>query len=261
MKTLSVLLIEDDEIECIKFNRVLDAMDTRFNLTLAKNGEEALRLMQEQSALPDVIFLDLNMPKMNGMEFLKVLKNDAMLKYIPAMILTTSNNQNDILACYKIGIAGYILKPLRYEDYKEKIRIAVDYWEMVDQLIQESDLESKGIYTAVGTYEFGEMLSLVSNLSKNTAITVDELLCVYGEHFFDVLKRDYPQFIALYNDPLEMLSSIENHIHVEVRKIYPDQFGLGLMRKTFLHFDEKGVIETENIADDGTEVKFNIQRL
>jgi len=160
--------------------------------------------------------------------------------------------------------------------------------EMVDQLIQESDLESKGIYTAVGTYEFGEMLSLVSNLSKNTAITVDELLCVYGEHFFDVLKRDYPQFIALYNDPLEMLSSIENHIHVEVRKIYPDaelptfeiiekkenslimiyrssralhQFGLGLMRKTFLHFDEKGVIETENIADDGTEVKFNIQRL
>jgi len=94
--------------------------------------------------------------------------------------------------------------------------------EMVDQLIQESDLESKGIYTAVGTYEFGEMLSLVSNLSKNTAITVDELLCVYGEHFFDVLKRDYPQFIALYNDPLEMLSSIENHIHVEVRKIYPD---------------------------------------
>jgi len=128
MKTLSVLLIEDDEIECIKFNRVLDAMDTRFNLTLAKNGEEALRLMQEQSALPDVIFLDLNMPKMNGMEFLKVLKNDAMLKYIPAMILTTSNNQNDILACYKIGIAGYILKPLRYEDYKEKIRIAVDYW-------------------------------------------------------------------------------------------------------------------------------------
>ncbi|NER17361.1 response regulator [Spongiivirga citrea] len=128
MKTLSILLIEDDEIESIKFKRVLDTMVIKYNLTLAKNGEEALILVQEENKIPDVIFLDLNMPKMNGTEFLKILKNDTALKYIPAMILTTSNNRADILECYAVGIAGYILKPLRYEDYKEKIQVAVEYW-------------------------------------------------------------------------------------------------------------------------------------
>ncbi|MFP2995180.1 response regulator [Spongiivirga sp. MCCC 1A20706] len=128
MKTLSILLIEDDEIETIKFKRVLDSMNIKYNLTLSKNGEEALTILQEENKTPDVIFLDLNMPKMNGTEFLKILKKNAALKYIPAMILTTSNNRTDILECYTIGIAGYILKPLRYEDYKEKIKIAVAYW-------------------------------------------------------------------------------------------------------------------------------------
>jgi len=128
MKTLSILLIEDDEIESIKFTRVLSAMDTKHTVTIAKNGEEALHIMQEENTIPDVIFLDLNMPKMNGIEFLKIIKSDDTLKYIPAMLLTTSNNRKDILACYTIGIAGYILKPLRYEDYKEKIKLAVAYW-------------------------------------------------------------------------------------------------------------------------------------
>ena len=68
------------------------------------------------------------MPKMNGIEFLSILKSDENLRYIPAIILTTSKNQKDLLECYKIGIAGYVLKPLKYEDYILKIQNLLDYW-------------------------------------------------------------------------------------------------------------------------------------
>lgn len=70
------------------------------------------------------------MPKINGIEFLGILKNDERLKYIPTIILTTSNNQKDLLECYKIGVAGYVLKPLRYEDYVLKIEKLLKYWSM-----------------------------------------------------------------------------------------------------------------------------------
>jgi len=68
------------------------------------------------------------MPKINGIEFLKILKKDKELKYIPTIILTTSSNQKDLLECYKTGIAGYVLKPLKYEDYVSKIDKLLAYW-------------------------------------------------------------------------------------------------------------------------------------
>ena len=157
--------------------------------------------------------------------------------------------------------------------------------EMVDDIITSSDLESEGVYTSIGTYSFSEMLQLLKHLSDRTEISVDQLLLVYGEHFFSVLEDSYPGLIATYKDPIELISSIENHIHVEVRKIYPDaelptfkviekkakklvidytssramhHFGLGLMNKTFEHFNSKAVIELEKIKPDGTEVRFVI---
>ncbi len=160
--------------------------------------------------------------------------------------------------------------------------------EMVDKIISQSQLESGGAYTTVGTYDFSEMLQLVSNLSSNTEIPVDDLLLIYGEHFFDVLRNNYGQMLAKYHGPIEMLASIENHIHVEVRKLYPDaelptftvlqktkdelimvytssramhHFGLGLMNKTFEHFNSKATIVLEKIKEDGTEVKFTIKKL
>ena len=159
--------------------------------------------------------------------------------------------------------------------------------EMVDTIISKSDLTSNGIYTSVGTYSFSEMLQLLQHLNAQTGIEIDTLLLVYGEHFFSVIEKSYPGLLATYKDPIEMLSSIENHIHVEVRKIYPDaelpvfivkektenklimiykssramhHFGLGLMNKTFEHFNAKATIELQKIKEDGTEVRFVITK-
>lgn len=136
MRPLKILLIEDDTIEVMKFNRVLSNLSLQHEILEANNGEEALELLHDTSKRPDIIVLDLNMPKLNGLEFLSILKKDAVLKYIPAIILTTSNNHKDLLECYKIGIAGYILKPLKYEDYIDRIQKLLAYWSC-NELISE----------------------------------------------------------------------------------------------------------------------------
>jgi hypothetical protein len=159
--------------------------------------------------------------------------------------------------------------------------------EMVDAIISQSKLESKGVYTSIGTYSFSELLQLLQNLKIQTGISIDNLLLIYGEHFFSVIETNYKDLLSSYNDPIEMLASIENHIHVEVRKIYTDaelptfiikektkktliliykssrsmhHFGLGLMNKTFEHFNSKATIVLEKIKKDGTEVKFIITK-
>ncbi|MFD1017341.1 MULTISPECIES: response regulator [Winogradskyella] len=134
MKTLNILLIEDDMIEVMKLNRASASLQLKHNITEANNGEEALKILENKDSLPDIILLDLNMPKISGIEFLKILKADERLKYIPTIILTTSNNQRDLLECFKIGIAGYVLKPLKYEDYVFKIDKILSYWS-INELI------------------------------------------------------------------------------------------------------------------------------
>lgn len=128
MKALKILLIEDDMIEVMKFNRVVDNLELKHTIITAKNGEEALSILENKDSLPDIILLDLNMPKINGIEFLNILKQDAVLKYLPTVVLTTSSNERDLMECYTIGIAGYVLKPLKYEDYVSKIEKVLGYW-------------------------------------------------------------------------------------------------------------------------------------
>ncbi len=128
MKKLKILLIEDDQIEVMKLMRAIKRIGGDHQFIEAKNGEEALELLSNQENIPDLVFLDLNMPRLNGLEFLKILKGDEILRYIPTVILTTSNNRKDVLECYKTGVAGYILKPLKYEEYVDKIAKTLDYW-------------------------------------------------------------------------------------------------------------------------------------
>ena len=135
-KSLNILLIEDDTIEVMKFNRVLKSLQLNHKIIEANNGEEALKILQFKENIPDIIVLDLNMPKLNGLEFLAILKDNDVLKYIPAIILTTSSNHKDVLECYKIGIAGYILKPLKYEEYVSSIKRLLDYWSCNELITQ-----------------------------------------------------------------------------------------------------------------------------
>ncbi|MFY0604030.1 MAG: heme NO-binding domain-containing protein [Flavobacteriaceae bacterium] len=157
--------------------------------------------------------------------------------------------------------------------------------EVVDQIIESSNLASGGAYTSVGTYSFSEMLSLLTNLSDISNLSINDLLKVYGHHFFGVIERSYAGILETYKGPLEMISSIESHIHVEVRKIYPDAelpkfsviektdnklileyfssrsmyaFAIGLMEKTFQHYNRSAVITYELLKEDGSHVKFVI---
>ncbi|SNR17014.1 heme NO-binding domain-containing protein [Tenacibaculum jejuense] len=157
--------------------------------------------------------------------------------------------------------------------------------ETVQQIIDESELESNGVYTSVGTYKFNEMVSLLTNLSKATKIAPNDLLRVYGLHFFDALVNNYGSILKSYKGPIELLSSIEGHIHVQVRKLYPDAelpqfetleqtdeklvliyrssrslypFAHGLMEKSFEHYGQNCDIKHELLKEDGSEVRFEI---
>lgn len=127
-KVLNVLLIEDDKIEIMKMHRTLNKLNLKHNIWEANDGEAALKILQDRDHLPDIILLDLNMPKMNGKEFLRNLKSDNQLQFLPTIILSTSSNHMDLLECFKIGIAGYIIKPLKYEEYVDKIEKVFAYW-------------------------------------------------------------------------------------------------------------------------------------
>lgn len=135
VKNLKILLIEDDMIEIMKLNRTISKLEMSHKIIEANNGEEALEILEQKDNLPDIILLDLNMPKINGIEFLGILKKDDVLKYIPTIILTTSNNQKDLLECYKTGVAGYVIKPLKYEDYVSKIEKLLSYWSINELIV------------------------------------------------------------------------------------------------------------------------------
>jgi CheY-like chemotaxis protein len=132
---MNILFIEDDVIETMKLQRTLAKLQYQHSIREAKNGEEALSILQKGNPLPDIILLDLNMPRMNGLEFLRILKEDAVLKYLPTIVLTTSENQADLLEAYRIGIAGYVIKPLKLQDYEAKLKKLLDYWD-INELVK-----------------------------------------------------------------------------------------------------------------------------
>lgn len=116
-KKHSILLIEDDDLDIISVQRSLKKLDAEYELTTAYNGKEALLKLKETGAVkPDVILLDLNMPKMNGIEFLKALRSDNDLKHLKVFIMTTSSEIVDRTITEQLGISGYIIKPLNYND-------------------------------------------------------------------------------------------------------------------------------------------------
>jgi CheY-like chemotaxis protein len=118
MRKPNILLIEDDELDTISVERSLKKLEIKYTLHTAYNGLEALKLLRDTDnpLVPDVILLDINMPRMNGIEFLKILRADEHLKNLKVFIMTTSSENNDRVTAEDLGISGYIIKPLNYND-------------------------------------------------------------------------------------------------------------------------------------------------
>lgn len=118
MKKPTILLIEDDELDIISVERSLKKLQSDYVLHSAYNGIEALKMLRDVNLglVPDVILLDINMPRMNGIEFLKVIREDEKLTDLKVFIMTTSSEGDDRLEAEKLGISGYIIKPLNYTE-------------------------------------------------------------------------------------------------------------------------------------------------
>jgi CheY-like chemotaxis protein len=115
-KVINILMVEDDNIDVIDMQRSLTKMNLLHKTCIARNGEEALELlstMEKDNNLPDFILLDINMPKMNGVEFLNVIRKNPAWKELRIFMITTSDELIDREETRKLGISGYIVKPLK----------------------------------------------------------------------------------------------------------------------------------------------------
>ena len=129
-----ILLLEDDDIDAMTVRRALKELNTSFVLERVTNGEEGLTYLRgSANQRPGLILLDLNMPRMNGIEFLGELKADLALKHIPIVVLTTSKEENDRLAAFDKCIAGYMVKPVDYEQFVNIMRTICEYWSYSEQ--------------------------------------------------------------------------------------------------------------------------------
>ena len=127
----SILLVEDDRVDCMTIKRALEDVKINNRLDTVSNGEEALAyLLSAENDLPSLIILDLNMPRMNGIDFLKTVKTHAGLKKVPVVVLTTSKAQQDISASFELGAAGYMVKPLDYRAFIDAVVTIARYWQL-----------------------------------------------------------------------------------------------------------------------------------
>ena len=128
---LPILLVEDDDADAIITRRALGDLKVPNKLVHKVDGEDALQYLHDKAnQRPCAILLDINMPRMNGLDFLSVIKADESLKKIPVMILTTSDAEKDVARSYDLGAAGYITKPVDYKEFVEAMRTVDLYWSL-----------------------------------------------------------------------------------------------------------------------------------
>ncbi|MBN2588976.1 MAG: response regulator [Sedimentisphaerales bacterium] len=127
----SILLVEDDNIDAMTVQRSLRDLGSKVSLVRSTNGEEALKYLQDSiNEKPCIILLDLNMPKMNGIEFLRVMKTDEKLKHIPVIVFTASKEEYDVIKSFELSVAGYIIKSFDYQQFLESMRMLHTYWNL-----------------------------------------------------------------------------------------------------------------------------------
>ncbi|TXD51357.1 MULTISPECIES: response regulator [unclassified Polaribacter] len=136
MKSLSILLVDDDKIERLKFKKVCQKFDFESIILEAINGENALKLLEDYKVSFDLIVSDLNMPRMYGFQFLVALRSNPKFKYIPVVIMPTSESKSDLERCYRLGVSGCFKKPLKYSEYINKVVTVLEYWGKVSLLFR-----------------------------------------------------------------------------------------------------------------------------
>lgn len=134
-KQFNILLVEDDEVDVMNVKRAFKKNNIINPLYLANNGLEALQLLESGSVkTPLIIILDINMPKMNGIEFLQRLRANENLKSITVFVMTTSDNDKDKIEAYNLNVAGYILKPLSFEKFISTVAVLNSFWQISENL-------------------------------------------------------------------------------------------------------------------------------
>ncbi len=133
-KLLNILLVEDDEVDVMNVRRAFKRNNISNPLWVAGNGVEALEMLRS-GAIPAerrLILLDLNMPKMNGIEFLRALRADPDLVSTSVVVLTTSNDDRDKVGAFNLNVAGYLLKPVTFLSFVELMAALNKYWRLVE---------------------------------------------------------------------------------------------------------------------------------
>ncbi|NJO10043.1 MAG: response regulator [Leptolyngbyaceae cyanobacterium SL_1_1] len=138
-RAINILLVEDDEVDVMNVKRAFRKNNIVNPLYIAGNGLEALEMLQgiqgDSPLIPTdrrLILLDLNMPKMGGIEFLQNLRSDPKLSLTPVIVLTTSNQDQDRVEAYKLNVAGYLLKPVTFVNFAEVMATLNKYWTLCE---------------------------------------------------------------------------------------------------------------------------------
>lgn len=133
-RMLNILLVEDDEVDVLNVRRAFQKNHITNPLFVASNGADALEQLRGNRIPQDrrLVLLDLNMPRMNGIEFLRELRQDPVLKPTPVVVLTTSNDERDRVEAYNLNVAGYLLKPVTFGNFCEVMTALNKYWALVE---------------------------------------------------------------------------------------------------------------------------------
>ncbi len=124
-----ILLLEDDYVDAMTVKRALHDLKVANELIIAEDGEKGCAYLQDPTnETPCIILLDLNMPRMNGLDFLHIVKEKPVLKQIPVVVLTSSREERDRVESFELGVAGYMLKPVDYQQFVEVVGTIDIYW-------------------------------------------------------------------------------------------------------------------------------------
>lgn len=133
-KSLNILLVEDDQVDVMNVKRAFEKNRIANPLFVAGDGLEALEMLRGDKVPRErrMVLLDLNMPRMNGIEFLRELRADPHLQFTPVVVLTTSDDERDKINAYNLNVAGYLLKPVTFVNFVETMAALNKYWTLVE---------------------------------------------------------------------------------------------------------------------------------